>query len=115
MVMLAAAAVLAVAGIALAVRGSGDEQSPAGADLTAMRCPLAPTGEPAEDAFDTSELIGMPLDDARARAAEHDCEIVVSLEDGRGLPVPIDVDPKRIYVYTEDDVVTEIEGVGGGI
>ena len=26
-----------------------------------------------------------------------------------------DFDPKRIYVYTEDGVVTEIEGVGGGI
>jgi hypothetical protein len=40
---------------------------------------------------------------------------VVSLEDGKGVPVPIDIDPKRIYVYTEDGVVTEIEGVGGGI
>jgi hypothetical protein len=123
MFMLAAAAVLVVVGIALAVRGGDEEKQPTGSDLTAIRCPLVATGdvagveryEPAEDAFDTAELIGMPLDDARARAAEHECEIVVSLEDGKGLPVPIDVDPKRIYVYTEDDVVTEIEGVGGGI
>jgi hypothetical protein len=98
--------------------GGGDEE-PAGTDLTAIRCPLVQTGaeqyEPAEDSFDTAELIGLPLEDARARAAEHDCEVVVTLEDGRGVPVPIEVDPKRIYVYTEDDVVTEIEGVGGGI
>ncbi len=41
--------------------------------------------------------------------------VVVAKEDGKGLPVPADVDPKRIYVYTEDGKVTEIEGVGGGI
>jgi hypothetical protein len=29
--------------------------------------------------------------------------------------VPIDVDPKRIYVFTEHGAVTQIEGVGGGI
>jgi hypothetical protein len=110
-------------GVALAGCG-GDDDKPTGTDLTALWCPLAPTGapgggaeqyEPAENAFDTAELIGMSLADARAKAAEHTCEVVVAYEDGRGVPVPIDVDPKRIYVYTEDDVVTEIEGVGGGI
>jgi len=118
MLGVAAAAVVALAGC-----GGGDEP-PAGKDLTALRCPLVPAGEqaggvqqyrPAEDAFDTSELIGEPLDDAGAAAAEHGCEIEVAKEDGKGLPVPADVDPKRIYVYTEDGVVTEIEGVGGGI
>jgi hypothetical protein len=79
-----------------------------------------PTGEggqlePAPDSFDTAELIGLSLDDARGRAARQGCEIVVSLEDGEGRPVPIDVDPERIYVYVEEGVVTEIEGVGGGI
>jgi hypothetical protein len=29
--------------------------------------------------------------------------------------VPVEIDLKAIYVYTEDDVVTQIEGVGGGI
>jgi hypothetical protein len=123
MIALAAIGVLAIAGIALAARGGEDEKA-TGTDLTAIRCPLAPTGEtvggaeryePAKGAFDTAELIGMSLEQARAKAAEHTCEVVVSLEDGRGVPVPIDVDPKRIYVYTEDGVVTEIEGVGGGI
>ena len=57
----------------------------------------------------------MPLADAEAKAAEHRCTIVVSIEDGTGMPVPIDVDPTRIYVYTEKDVVTQIEGVGGGL
>jgi hypothetical protein len=117
-------AVLAVGGIALASLG-GDESGPAeGTDLTALKCPLVPTDrsaegqeqyEPAPDAFDTAELIGLSLDEARARAAEHGCEVVVSVEDGKGQPVPIEVDPKRIYVYTEDGAVTEIEGVGGGI
>jgi hypothetical protein len=122
MIALAAVGVLAiaVATVALAARGGGGEKPATGSDLTAIRCPLAPSGggeqsEPAEGSFDTAELIGMSLEDARAKAAQHSCEVVVSLEDGRGLPVPIDVDPRRIYVYTEEDVVTEIEGVGGGI
>jgi hypothetical protein len=91
--------------------GGGDDEKPAGTDLTAITCPQGR----AENAFDTAELIGMRLEDAEAKAADHSCVIVVSLEDGKGLPVPIDVDPKRIYVYTEDGRVTQIEGVGGGI
>ena len=115
---------LAVGGLALASLGDEDERPTRGADLTALKCPLVPTArsadgqqeyEPAPDAFDTAELIGLRLDDARSLAAEHGCDIVVSVEDGRGVPVPIDVDPKRIYVYTQDGAVTEIEGVGGGI
>lgn len=115
---------LAVGGLALASLGGEEDSPPQGADLTALKCPLVATArtaegqqqyEPAPDAFDTAELIGLPLDDARALAAERGCEIVVSIEDGKGMPVPIDVDPKRIYVYTEDGAVTEIEGVGGGI
>lgn len=115
---------LAVGGLALASLGGEDDRPTQGTDLTALRCPLVPTTptadgqqqyEPAPDAFDTAELIGLELDDARALAAEHGCGVVVSVEDGRGVPVPIDVDPKRIYVYTEDGAVTEIEGVGGGI
>jgi hypothetical protein len=101
--------------VALGVAGCGGDDQPEGRDLTALRCPLTAEGEPAENAFDTSELIGQKLEDAEATAAEHTCTIVVAMEDGKGLPVPADVDPKRIYVYTEDGVVTEIEGVGGGI
>ena len=115
---------LAVGGLALASLGGEEDRPAQGTDLTALRCPLVPTArsadgqqqyEPAPDAFDTAELIGLPLDDARAVASEHGCDIVVSVEDGKGVPVPIDVDPKRIYVYTEGGAVTEIEGVGGGI
>jgi hypothetical protein len=119
-------AVAVAGGIALAaLAGCGDdEEEPQGVDLNAIYCPMVPTAErvegqrqwePAENAFDTAELIGMPLDEARATAAEHDCDIVVSLRDGKGLPVPIDVNPSLIYVWTNHDVVTEIEGVGGGI
>jgi hypothetical protein len=117
-------AALVIGGLALASLGGEEERPSQGADLTALKCPLVPSGssddgqqayEPAPDAFDTGELIGLRLDDARAHAAEHGCEIVVSVEDGKGLPVPIDVDPQRIYVYTENGAVTEIEGVGGGI
>jgi hypothetical protein len=115
---------LAIGGIVLATAGGEEERPAQGSDLTALRCPLVPGErsadgqqqyEPAPDSFDTAELIGLSLDDARARAAEHGCAIVVSVEDGKGVPVPIDVDPTRIYVYTEDGAVTEIEGVGGGI
>jgi hypothetical protein len=115
LIALAAIGVLAIAGVALAVARDGEDKPATGTDLTAIRCPVTPAGKPAEGSFDTAELIGLGLEEARAKAAEHSCEIVVSLEDGRGVPVPIDVDPKRIYVYTEDGVVTEIEGVGGGI
>jgi hypothetical protein len=115
---------LAVGGLALASLGGEEDRATGGEDLTALKCPLVPTTatadgqqqyEPAPDAFDTAELIGLPIDDARAVAAERGCDIVVSVEDGKGVPVPIDVDPKRIYVYTENGSVTEIEGVGGGI
>jgi hypothetical protein len=122
---LGAVLVLAVAGIAIAARGGEEEKPPAaGQDLTAIRCPLEEAGQsadgqtryrPADNAFDTKVLIGMRLADAEAKAAEHGCTIVVSLRDGVGLPVPIEVDPTRIYVYTENDAVTTIEGVGGGL
>ena len=120
----AAVALLAAGGIALAARGADEERAPKGSDLTVIKCPLVATGQTAdgveqykaaENAFDTAELVGLSVDDARARAAEHGCEVVVSLEDGKGVPVPIDVDPTRIYVYVEKGVVTEIEGVGGGL
>jgi hypothetical protein len=122
--ILAVVAAIALGAIAVAGCGGDDEEEPQGRDLTAVYCPMVPSGErvegqrqyePAEDALDTAELIGMTLDEARATAGEHGCSIVVSFKDGRGRPVPIDIDPTRIYVYTEDDVVTEIEGVGGGI
>jgi hypothetical protein len=109
----AAALVLAAAGC-----GGDDEEQPAGSNLNQLRCPLVPSGDtykPAKNSFDTAELIGKPLEEAEATAGEHGCEIVVALEDGAGQPVPTDVDPERIYVYTENGVVTEIEWVGGGI
>jgi hypothetical protein len=118
---------VAVVGLAaaLALAGcGGDDEPPRGPDLTALQCPLEATGKqvdgideyrPAQDAFDTSELIGKPIEEAEATAGEHGCEIVIAMEDGTGRPVPTDVDPTRIYVYTEQDVVTEIEGVGGGL
>jgi hypothetical protein len=122
---LVAVAVLAVASIAIAARGGEEEKPNKGTDLTAIRCPLEPTGKttsggepeyrPAKDALDTAELIGLKLEDARKKASAKSCDIVVSVADGAGQPVPIDLNPKLIYVYTEKDVVTQIEGVGGGI
>jgi hypothetical protein len=102
---------------------SGDEKKRPGPDLTALRCPMVQTAsaggveryEPAKDAFDTAALVGMKLADAREKAAGHGCEIVVASVDGRGQAVPIEVDPTRVYVFVERDVVTYIEGVGGGI
>jgi hypothetical protein len=98
---------------------SGDDEQRPGPDLTALKCPMVQTSgdryEPAKNAFDTAELVGMKLADARAKAADHGCEIVVASVDGRGRAVPIEVDPTRVYVFVERDVVTYIEGVGGGI
>ncbi len=115
-----------LAGGALVVAGCGgdpDPKAPRGADLTAMKCPLVPSGDagrgeeyaPAENAFDTAELVGLKLPAAREKAAGHGCEIVVASKDGMGRPVPIEIDPTRIYVFVEDDVVSYVEGVGGGI
>lgn len=118
-----------VAVLALATAGcggdDGNEDAPAseGEDLTALYCPLESAGQeagqetyqPAENSFNTAELIGMKLADASAHAAEYGCEIVVSVADGKGQPVPIDIDLERIYVYTENDEVTVIENVGGGL
>jgi hypothetical protein len=123
---LVAVAVLAVASIAIAARGGEEKDKPnKGADLTAIKCPLEPTGatsaggepeyRPAKGAFNTAELLGLALEDARAKASAKGCDIVVSVKDGAGQPVPIELNPKLIYVYTEKDKVTQIEGVGGGI
>jgi hypothetical protein len=115
-----AAAVSVIIAVGTACGGdSGDEKERPGPDLTALKCPMVQTSaeqyEPAENAFDTAELVGMKLADAREKAADHGCEIVVASVDGRGRAVPIEVDPTRIYVFVERDVVTYIEGVGGGI
>jgi hypothetical protein len=123
---LAVVAVLAVASIAIAARGGEEDNKPKkGTDLTAIRCPLEPTGatdaggepeyRPAKNAFDTAKLIGLKLDAARKMASSSGCDIVVSVKDGAGQPVPIELNPKLIYVYTTNDAVTQIEGVGGGI
>jgi hypothetical protein len=122
---LVAVAVLAVASIAIAARGGEEEKPNKGTDLTAIKCPLEPTGatgdggepeyKPAKDAFDTAELIGLKLEEARSKASSKGCDIIVSVKDGAGQPVPIELNPKLIYVYTQKDVVTQIEGVGGGI
>ena len=119
---------LALAAAALAVPlggcgGGDDDAEPVAQDLTTVYCPMERAGreagvpefEPAENALDTSELIGLDLGEAGALASEHGCEIIVSVADGEGQPVPIEINLKAIYVYTEDDVVTQIEGVGGGI
>lgn len=120
---IAVVALIAAAAIGIASGGGDSDQEPEGADLTAVQCPMVKSGqvdgvdqyEPAENAFDTAELVGMTLNDARNKAAEHGCEIVVAFEDGKGIPVPIEIDPTRIYVYVENDEVTYIEGVGGGL
>ena len=124
LIPLVAVVVLAVASIAIAARSGDDEKSTKGTNLTEIRCPLEPTGKtvggtpeyrPAKDAFDTSVLVGLKLADAQKKAGENKCDIVVSVKDGAGQPVPIELDPNLIYVYTEKEVVTQIEGVGGGI
>jgi hypothetical protein len=116
--------VLAIASIAIAARGGDEKKATKGTDLTVVKCPLEPTGKtvdgtaeyrPAKDAFNTAELVGLKLEDAQKKASENRCDIVVSVKDGQGQPVPIELNPKLIYVYTEKDVVTTIEGVGGGI
>jgi hypothetical protein len=121
----AVAVVLASAALIAAGCGGDDESDsePAAEDLTKIYCPMERAGkeagvpkyEPAENALDTSELIGMPLEEAEDKAAEYGCEIYVSVADGEGQPVPIEINLKAIYVYTEDGVVDFIEGVGGGI
>jgi hypothetical protein len=121
---LVAVAVLAVASIAIAARGGDEKKATKGTDLTAIKCPLEPTGKStggtpeykaAKDAFNTAELIGLKLEDARKKASEKRCDVIVSVKDGAGQEVPIELNPTLIYLYTEKDVVTQIEGVGGGI
>ncbi len=103
--------VLAGVSIAIAARGDEEEKKTAGTNLTEIRCPLEPTGKldaggqpelkPAKDAFDTAELLDLPLEEARQKAGAKGCEIAVSVQDGAGQPVPIELNPKLIYVYTE--------------
>ena len=116
-------AALGIGIVLLAGCGGDDEQEPTGQDLTAVKCPLEATGKqvdgideylPAKNAFDTKTLLGKPLAEAESIAADHGCTVVVAIKDGEGQPVTTDIDPARITVYTEDDDVTQIEGVGGG-
>ena len=120
--------VIVLAGVSIAIAARGDSEQdnkPKAENLSAIRCPLEPTGKldaggqpemkPAKGAFDTAELLDLPLAEAERKAGEKGCEIVVSVQDGAGQPVPIELNPKLIYVYTEKGVVTQIEGVGGGI
>ena len=125
--MLALVVVIVLAGVSIAIAARGDEEDkkPAGANLSAIMCPLEQTGKldaggqpelkPAKNAFDTAELLDLPLEEARQKAGAKGCEIAVSVQDGAGQPVPIELNPKLIYVYTEKGRVTQIEGVGGGI
>jgi hypothetical protein len=121
---LVAVVVLAIASIAIAARSGDDKKATKGTNLSEVKCPLEPTGKivggvaeyrPAKDAFDTAGLVGLKLEDAKRKAAGKSCDIIVSVKDGEGQPVPIELNPKLIYVYTDKDVVTQIEGVGGGI
>jgi hypothetical protein len=121
-----AALTVAIIVEALALTGCSDDSGAAKTrerDLTAIQCPMVETGQqrgvdqykPAKNAFNTAELVGMELTEAREKAARHHCEIIVSLENGKGRPVPMEIDPTRIYVYVEHGVVRSIEGVGGGL
>jgi hypothetical protein len=119
-----AVVLLAIASIAIAARSGDDKKATKGTDLSVIRCPLEPTGKtvggvpeyrPAKDAFNTAELVGLTLADARKKAGQNRCDVIVSIKDGVGQQVPIELNPKLIYVYTEKEVVTQIEGVGGGI
>jgi len=124
LVAVVAVAVLAAGSIALAARGDEENEKPStGSELATLKCPLEaidpnaaePEYRPAKGAFDTAELLDKPLTDARSIAQRNGCEVVVSVADGGGLRVPLQFNLRRIYVYTEKDVVTEIEGVGGGL
>lgn len=121
-----AAAIVAIAVGTLTLTGCGDgseEATTQERDLTALHCPMVETGQhgdakqysPAANAFNTAELLGMKLAEAREKAARHGCEIIVAREDDKHQPVPMEIDPTRIYVYVADGVVSFIEGVGGGL
>lgn len=120
-----AAATVSITVGALALAGCSDDSGEAtakGRDLTALQCPMVETEQnglnqyrPAKNAFDTAELLGLELAEAREKAARHNCEIIVSREDDKSLPVPIEIDPTRIYVYIAHGAVSQIEGVGGGL
>ena len=103
LVAVVAVAVLAAGSIALAARGGDkeNEKPNTGSELATLKCPLEvvdpdaaePEYRPTKDAFDTAELLDKPLADARSIAQRNGCEVVVSVEDGGGLPVPLDFDP----------------------
>jgi hypothetical protein len=112
--------------VAAALTSCGGEREPEptrAGDLTAIGCPMVQAKgadgvarfQPAKSALNTATLVGRPLVKAREAASRHGCEIEVSKADGVNLPVPIDPDPQRIVVYVEREVVTYIEGVGGGL
>lgn len=121
-----AGAVLLAAGAAFAVYSitaddTADETTPTSTNLLAQLCPLEVVmsdsgvetyGDPVEDAWDATEVVGKSLGEAETMAKEHGCEIQVSVQDGQGIPVSLGLFPNRVLVWTEDNIVTTVEQVG---
>ena len=112
--------VLLVAALAFGVAacGGGDDGSDsAGATLEdpvpgASYCPMNEDGSIPADALNTQDLVGEKLADAEKVAADHDCEVRVTWQDGVGVPSTMDYRPNRINVFVEGKTVTEIDSVG---
>jgi hypothetical protein len=59
------------------------------------------------------QLIGLRVEDARELAARSQCLVRVIRRDGTSSPVTLALVPHRIDVSTEDDIIVDIEMVGG--
>ena len=51
------------------------------------------------------QLVGLHMDDARALATRSGCHLRVVKRDGKGLIVTTELDPKRINVSIDGDIV----------
>jgi hypothetical protein len=54
------------------------------------------------------QLIGLRLDEARELAAASHCHLRVFRRDGSGSIVTAELDPNRITVTVEDDIVVDV-------
>ena len=107
-------AALAVAAVLMVGCGDSDpdtSSTPTAPGTTssagAIRCPSSDAR-----GLDTSELIGLSLEDAEARAKRDGCTVRVVEREAKPLPVTMDFNAERVNVAVTDGKVTAIRSVG---
>jgi hypothetical protein len=82
--------------------------------MEAYFCPTLSTRQlsEGETAFDSRELVGLPLSTAKRRAKENSCEIRITRENGENYSITLALIPNRINIAVRGERVTRVFGIG---